>query len=47
MKNKALLELDDVIFDALDRSQDERKQIYEGLEYLGRTRRERREVEIL
>jgi type I restriction-modification system DNA methylase subunit len=46
-ENKAKIELDNVIFDILGLTTDERKQVYKGLKVLRRMRLQRKEVEIL
>jgi len=46
-EEKARKELDDAVFDALGLTEDERKQVYEGLEYLRKMRRERKQVGML
>ena len=40
-------ELDNAVFDVLKLKESERKQVYEGLESLRRTRLQRKEVEVL
>ncbi|MGP3705256.1 MAG: hypothetical protein ACKD6O_08215 [Candidatus Bathyarchaeota archaeon] len=47
MEQEARKELDDAVFDVLGLTEDERRQVYEGLESLRRMRLQRKEVEVL
>jgi len=47
LEQEARIELDNVVFDVLKLSENERKQVYEGLESLRRMRLQRKEVEVL
>jgi type I restriction-modification system DNA methylase subunit len=47
LEQEARKELDNAVFDVLGLTEDERKQVYEGLEYLRRMRLQRKEVEVL
>jgi len=47
LKKQTMLKLDAILFDTLDLTQDERGQVYESLEYLSKTRRERKKVKVL
>ncbi|MEM3874694.1 MAG: N-6 DNA methylase [Candidatus Bathyarchaeia archaeon] len=47
LEQEARKELDDAVFDVLGLSEDERRQVYEGLEALRRMRLQRKEVEVL
>jgi len=46
LEQKARIELDNAVFDVLGLSEDERKQVYEGLESLRRMRLSRKKVDI-
>jgi hypothetical protein len=47
IKDECKKELDIAVFDVLGLSEDERRQVYEGLESLRRMRLQRKEVEVL
>ncbi|MEM5867560.1 MAG: hypothetical protein QXG39_06540, partial [Candidatus Aenigmatarchaeota archaeon] len=47
LEQEARKELDDAVFDVLGLTEDERRQVYEGLEALRRMRLQRKEVEVL
>ncbi|MEM2146365.1 MAG: hypothetical protein QW279_13460, partial [Candidatus Jordarchaeaceae archaeon] len=47
LEQEARKELDDAVFDVLGLTEDERRQVYEGLESLRRMRLQRKEVEVL
>jgi len=47
IRDETKRELDNAVFDALGLTEDERKQVYEGLESLRRMRLQRKEVEVL
>jgi len=47
LEQEARKELDNAVFDVLGLTEDERKQVYEGLESLRRMRLQRKEVEVL
>jgi hypothetical protein len=47
LEQEARRELDNAVFDVLELSRDERRQVYEGLESLRRMRLQRKEVEVL
>ena len=47
LEEEARKELDNAVFDVLGLTEDERRQVYEGLESLRRMRLQRKEVEVL
>jgi hypothetical protein len=47
LEQEARRELDNAVFDVLGLTEDERRQVYEGLESLRRMRLQRKEVEVL
>jgi hypothetical protein len=47
LEQEARMELDNAVFDVLKLKENERKQVYEGLELLRRMRLQRKEVDVL